>query len=479
MAAVSFRFLCPMEVSMSGIFGVTSRQNCMDDLFYGTDYHSHLGTEFGGLAIRGVRVHRAIHRIEHGQFKSLFADFYGEFSGEMGVGVISDSDPQPITVESRFGVCTVVTAGLINNAEELAGELIQRGVTFNEVQDGRTNQTELVAKMIAQGKDIVDGIEQLFGRISGSISLLVMNGDGIYAACDRNGRFPLAIGRRNGTIVAASETCAFPNLGLTVAKYVQPGEIVQFDSSGLKKTAGQGEGKRICSFLWIYTGYPASTYEGVSVERVRERCGCALARKDNVEADLASGVPDSGTGHAIGYAMESGLPFRRPLVKYSAGYGRSYTPPSQEVRDHIAKMKLISIEDVARGNRLVVCEDSIVRGTQLKNLTIQKLWDAGAREIHVRVACPPLMFPCTYNLSTRTTGELAARRAIRAIEGRDVVDVSAYLDPTSDRYRAMVDWIRKDLNCTTLDFLTCDEMTEAIGLPTEDLCTHCWMGTEA
>jgi len=463
---------------MSGIFGVASESNCMDDLYYGTDYQSHLGTEFAGLAIMGDQVHREIHRIAHGQFKNLLNGFYHRQSGQMGVGAVSDSEPQPIIVDTRFGTLTIVTAGLITNRDKLREELIEEGATFSEIQDGRLNQSELVAKMIAQGKDIVDGIERVFDRIRGSISLLLMTNEGIYAACDRASRLPLAIGRRDGVVAASSETCAFPNLGIKVQKYVRSGEIVFFDPSGLRDDRDRPGTKRTCAFLWIYTGYPASTYDGDSVERVRERCGQALARKDSVEADLASGVPDSGTGHAIGYAIESKLPFRRPLVKYSPGYGRSYTPPSQEVRDQIARMKLIPIEDIARGNRVIVCEDSIVRGTQLRNLTIQKLWNAGAAEIHIRVACPPLMFPCRYVLSTQSTHELAARRAIRALEGEDIEDVSEYLDPTSDKYAQMVEWIRSDLNCTSLTYLTEAEMIEAIGLPECDLCTGCWNNRE-
>ena len=461
---------------MSGVFGVASDSDCMDDLFYGTDYHSHLGTEFAGLAIQGEQLHREIHRIAHGQFKSLLDGFHRSYAGRMGVGAISHSDPQPIIVESRFGTCAIVTSGLITNREELGRELIQQGVTFGEVRDGRLNQTELIAKMVGRSDSIVSGIERVFDRIEGSVSILLMVRDGIYAACDRRCRLPLAIGTRDGTMAVASETCAFPNLGFKIQKHLQPGEIVLFDGSGLKETAGSGGQRKICAFLWIYTGYPASTYEGVSVETVRERCGQALAHKDTVKADLASGVPDSGTGHAIGYAMASGLPFRRPLVKYSAGYGRSYTPPSQEVRDHIAKMKLISIEDITRGGRLIVCEDSIVRGTQLRNLTIQKLWDAGAAEVHIRVACPPIMFPCRYNLSTRSTEELAARRAVRALEGADIEDVGDYVDAGTDKHRRMVEWICDDLKCTSLVYLNLDEMVKAIGLPHSDLCTHCWTG---
>ncbi len=462
---------------MSGLFGVASRQNCMDDLFYGTDYHSHLGTEFGGLAVQGNRIHRAIHRISRGQFKNLFDEFYRQYAGEMGVGVISDSNPQPIAVKSRFGVFTVVTAGLINNARELANELLAQGVTFNEVLDDGVNPTELVAKMIAQEDDIVRGAQRAFERVEGSVSLLLMTQQGIYAGADLNGRFPLSVASRDGTTAVASESCAFGNLGLTVQKYLQPGEVVFIDAEGLRRDTMVGEpDQRVCSFLWVYTGYPASSYEGVSVERVRERCGAALARKDTVEADLAAGVPDSGTGHAVGYAMESGLPFRRPLVKYSAGYGRSYIPPSQEVRDRIAKMKLIPIEDIARGQRIILCEDSIVRGTQLKNLTLTKLWNAGAREVHVRVACPPLMYPCQFSLSTRTKGELAARRAIRDLEGGPCEDIRPYLDADSDQYRRMVEWIRREINCTSLVYLSLEEMREAIGLPAADLCAHCWAG---
>jgi len=461
---------------MSGLFGVVSRSDCMEDLFYGTDYQSHLGTEYAGLAIWGERLHRAIHRIAHGQFKNLFDGFYKEYHGHMGVGAISDCDPQPIVVGSRFGTCALVTSGLITNRNELAAGLIEKGVTFSEIDDGRVNQTELVASMIAHGRDIVSGIESVFDSVRGSISLVMMTPQGIYAACDRAGRVPLAVGAREGTMAVASESCAFPNLGLKPVKHVQPGEIVFFDASGLRVASGPADGGRICAFLWIYTGYPASAYEGISVECVRERCGQALARKDAVEADLVSGVPDSGTGHAVGYAMESGLPFRRPLVKYSPGYGRSYTPLSQEVRDRIAKMKLIAIEDVVRGQRVVLCEDSIVRGTQLRNLTLRKLWEAGAAEVHIRVACPPLMFPCRYSLSTRTTSELAARRAIRALEGHDPQDVSPYLDPSSEHYRRMVEWISADLGCTSLLYLTLEEMVEAIGLPESRLCTHCWTG---
>jgi len=451
---------------MSGIFGVVSQENCMDDLFYGTDYHSHLGEEFGGLAVYNKEIHREIHRIEHGQFKNIFDNFYRTQSGHQGIGVISDSDPQPIVVGSRFGNFTI------------AQRLMDEGVTFGEIGHPDTNQTELVAKLIAKRQDIVSGIESALESIRGSVSILLLTAEGLYAARDLHGRFPLAVGEKGGSYAVSCETCAFPNLGYRVVKYLQPGEIVFIDTGGLKNVRTSNTRLKICAFLWIYTGFPASMYENISVESARERCGAALAKKDMVKADLVSGVPDSGTGHAIGYAMESKLPFRRPLVKYSAGYGRSYIPRSQQVRDRVATMKLIPIKDITKGNRLIVCEDSIVRGTQLRNLTIQKLWNAGAREVHIRVACPPLLFPCKYNLSTRSIEELAARRAIEALEGQQVDDVSEYLDEKSEKYAAMVEWIRNDLRCTSLLYLSIHEMVQAIGIPQEELCTYCWTGVE-
>ena len=462
---------------MSGIFGVVSRSNCMEDLFYGTDYQSHLGTEFGGLAIQGNKVHRSIKRIANGQFKNLLYEFYRSYAGELGIGVVSDRDVQPILLESRFGRFSLVTAGLITNLGQVARGLIDQGVTFSESMEREFNQTEVVAKLISRNETILEGIEDVFDRIEGSVSLLLMGEKGLYAACDKGGRLPLTIGKKvTGSLAVTSESCAFPNLGYEPVKSMQGGEIVFLDASGMREERGPSHDGKVCAFLWIYTGYPASTYEGISVESVREHCGQALARKDAIEADLVSGVPDSGTGHAVGYAMESGLPFRRPLVKYSAGYGRSYTPPSQDIRDHIAKMKLIAIEDVIRGNRLVVCEDSIVRGTQLRNLTIQKLWEASAAEVHIRVACPPLMFPCKYNLSTRSLDELAARRAIMDMEEDANADIGSYLDPTHENYQGMVEWIRKDIRATSLSYLTLEEMIEAVGLPECRLCTYCWNG---
>ncbi|MFA5275809.1 MAG: amidophosphoribosyltransferase [Candidatus Omnitrophota bacterium] len=462
---------------MSGVFGIVSKGNCAKMLLYGTDYHSHLGTEYGGLAVLGENFTRRIHNISHTQFKSKFYEDQQEMEGNKGIGVISDSDEQPMYLKSRFGPFCLVTVGLIENKEELAEALLKRGGSFSEVSKGGINVTELIAKLINEGDNLVDGIEKMLAQIKGSCSLLLLHQDGVYAARDRLGYTPLVIGKKEDAWAVTSESSAFLNLRFQFVKDLRPGEIVLLKEEGmLAKHAGWSQ-EQICTFLWIYTGFPASTYEGVNVETVRERCGRSLARRDNdINVDVVSGIPDSGVAHAIGYAMESGKPFRRPLVKYTPGYGRSYTPPSQERRDLIATMKLIAIRDIIENNRIVVCEDSIVRGTQLKNFTVNKLWECGAKEIHIRPACPPLMFPCKFCLSTRNINELAARRAIRALEGSDIEDISQYLDPASDKYQKMVDWIRRDLEVTTLRYQTIADMVKAIGLPREKLCLYCWNG---
>lgn len=466
---------------MGGLFGVVSKENCPQTLFYGTDYHSHLGTENGGMAIYGERgFYNTIHSISQAQFKSRFVDDYKQMSGTMGIGAIDDESPQPILVRSRFGTFAVAATGLITNKDVLTAELLAQGTSFSEAAGGGVNSVELVAKLISRGNSVVDGIVKMQALVHGSLCTLVMSAEGIYAARDRYGRFPLAVGVKNGNertgLAVATEMSSFPNLGFDMAKFLGPGEIVLLSPAGMKIEKEAGTEKQVCAFLWIYTGYPSSAYEGIFVENAREQCGRAIARTDKVEADYVTGIPDSGVGHAIGYAMESKLPYRRPLVKYTPGYGRSYTPPVQEIRDLVATMKLGAVRDIIAGKRIVVCDDSIVRGTQLRNLTIKKLWDNGAREIHVRPACPPLMFPCAYAFSTRSVAELASRRAIRAIEGRDIDDIAGYLDHRSPQYAAMVEWIRKDLNVTSLRYLNIEDMIEAIGLPESDLCLHCWRG---
>jgi amidophosphoribosyltransferase len=461
---------------MGGIFGVVSEGNCAKALFYGTDYHSHLGTENAGLAVYGNGgFSHAIHSISEAQFKSRFVGDYKGMSGGMGIGAIDDESPQPLIIRSKFGTYALAATGLITNKDDLTRNLLRNDASFSEMADGGVNGVELVAKLINRGESIVDGIE-------GSVCLLLMTREGIYAARDRYGRFPLAIGKEicpagsTPGYAAATESSSFSNLGYELSRSLGPGEIVRLDVNGIHTEQKPGEEKHVCAFLWIYIGDPASIYEGISVENARERCGRAMARGDQVEADFVTGVPDSGVGHAIGYAMESGLPYRRPLVKYTPGYGRSYTPPSQDIRDLVATMKLCAIRDVIRGSRMVVCDDSIVRGTQLKNYTIRKLWDNGAKEIHVRPACPPLMFPCRYASSTRTIAELASHRAIRALESEKMEPIDEYLDHGSERYRGMIEWIRRDLNVTSLKYIHIEEMIAAIGLPEEQLCLYCWRG---
>ena len=464
---------------MSGIFGVVSKEDCAQILFYGTDYHSHLGTQYGGMAILGNGFTRQIHDLSQGQFKSKFFTDHQQMKGNKGIGVISALDEQPIYLNSKFGPFCLATNGFVENDEELVRMLLKEGVSFSEVSPNKTvNMTELIAKLINRGHDTADGIEKMFNVIEGSCSLVLLNRMGVYAARDRFGYTPLIVGKRDDAWAVTSETAAFHNLDFKVVKNLDPGEIVLLSEDGIvQRRPGVAKVNQICTFLWIYTGFPASNYEGVNAEIVREKCGRFLAKRDgDINADVVAGVPDSGLAHGLGYAMESGKPFRRPLVKYTPGYGRSYTPPSQQTRDLVARMKLIPVKEVIDGNSIVVCEDSIVRGTQLKNFAVQKLWDCGAKEIHVRPACPPLMFPCRFNLSTRSIHELAARKAIRSLEGHDLQDVSEYVDHTSDKYRQMIDWIAKDLGVSTLRYQTIDDMVEAIGLPREKLCLYCWNG---
>ncbi|MDD5344143.1 MAG: amidophosphoribosyltransferase, partial [Smithella sp.] len=457
-------------------------ENCVQTLFYGTDYHSHLGTESGGMAVWGPKgFYKTVHSISQAQFKSRFVEDYKKMEGCYGIGAIDDETPQPLVFHSKFGVYAVAASGLITNKAKLVNELLNEGASFGEMAGGGVSNAEIVASLINRGNNIVEGIASMRGVIEGSICALILTTEGIYAARDKYGRFPLSIGinksqKDKKSYVVATEASSFENLGYELINFLGPGEIVLLTPDGVKLMKPEGTEKKICAFLWIYTGYPSSAYEGIRVEGARERCGIYLAKRDNVQADLVSGIPDSGVGHAIGYAMGSGLPYRRALVKYTPGYGRSYTPPAQEIRDLVATMKLCAVREVIKGNRIVVCDDSIVRGTQLKNLTVKKLWDNGAKEIHIRPACPPLMFPCIYASSTRTTAELAGRKAIRALEGKEIENPEEYLDTKSAKHAQMIDWIRRDLNITSLKYLAIEDMIAAIGLPADQLCLHCWLG---
>jgi amidophosphoribosyltransferase len=464
---------------MSGIFAVASRGDCVQDLFYGTDYHSHLGTRRGGLAVAGESGPiRYIHDISNAQFRSKFEDDIPRMHGHLGIGVISDYEDQPLIIGSHLGVYAIVTVGVIQNAADLAKQAFgKRATHFSEMSGGAINPTELVATIINQEATFEDGIRRAQETIDGSCSMLLLTEKGIYAARDRLGRTPVIIGRKDGACAATLETCAFPNLGYRVEKELGPAEIVLMTEEGAEQKRPPGNRMQICAFLWVYYGYPASSYEGVNVEVARNRCGAALARRDKVKVDMAAGIPDSGTGHAIGYANEARVPYGRPFIKYTPTWPRSFMPQDQSVRDLVAKMKLIPIEDMVRGKRLLFCEDSIVRGTQLKD-TVQRLYDCGAKEVHMRPACPPLVFGCRFLNFSRSKSELdlAGRKAIQEMQPECKGCQADYVDPDSENFKRMVEVIRKRLNLTTLQYQRLDDLVAAIGLPKEKLCTYCWDG---
>ncbi len=466
---------------MGGFFGVASKDDCVADLFYGTDYHSHLGTRRGGLALRNDQgLARIIHNISNAQFRSKFEDDLGQLHGHIGIGVISDNEDQPLIIGSHLGTYAIVTVGVVKNAETLAGKAFGKRTThFSEMSGGQVNPTELVATLINQSGDFEEGIVTAQQAIEGSCSLLLLTDRGIYAARDALGRTPVIVGRKDGAWAVTLETCAFPNLGYETVHYLGPGEIVLLTPEGMESKRPIGSKMQICAFLWVYYGYPASSYERINVEVVRNRCGATLARKDNVTVDLVAGIPDSGTGHAIGYADQAHIPYRRPYVKYTPTWPRSFMPQDQRVRDLVARMKLIPIREIIEGKRMLFCEDSIVRGTQLKD-TIRRLYDYGAREVHMRPACPPLVFACKFlNFSqSKSQLDLAARRSIHQLEGHDERHLKEYINPDGERHCAMVDATRTRLNLTSLKYQRLEDLVEAIGLPKEKLCTYCWDGCE-
>jgi amidophosphoribosyltransferase len=462
---------------MGGIFGVASRSDCVLDLFYGTDYHSHLGTKRGGLAVLHAKgFSRYIHNIENAQFRSKFEDDIPRMKGETGIGCISDTEPQPLLIGSHLGRYAIVTVGRINNAEELAHRaLTRRRAQLSEMSGGEINPTELVAILLNEGDSFEEGIRRAQEFIQGSCSLLLLTENGIYAARDRQGRTPLVVGKKDGAFCVTGETCALPNLGYEVHKELGPGEIVLLTPEEMQRRMPPRDELRICAFLWVYYGYPASVYEGINVEAARYRCGAALARRDDTEIDLVSGIPDSGIAHAIGYANEKGIPYGRPFVKYTPTWPRSFMPQNQDVRDLVARMKLIPVREIIQDRRLLFCEDSIVRGTQLCE-TIRRLFEYGAREVHMRPACPPLIHGCPFLNFSRSSSELslAGRKAILELEGSAGSPPPEYADPSTDQYNAMVDRVRNRLNLTTLKYQTLPDLVEAIGLPKGKLCTYCW-----
>jgi amidophosphoribosyltransferase len=464
---------------MGGFFGVASKSDCVTDLFYGTDYHSHLGTRRGGMAVlNGRGFARFIHNIENAQFRSKFDDDLEKMDGNKGIGCISDTEDQPLIIGSHLGNYAIVTVGRINNMQDLVTDAFEKRATFfSEMTNEGINPTELVSSLIDREATFVDGIRHAQEAIDGSCSMLLLTPEGVYAARDRQGRTPVIIGEKDGTYCATMETCAFPNLEYRFHRELGPGEIVLLTPDGVEQKAPAGDELRICTFLWIYFGYPASSYEGLNVEEVRNRSGAMLARRDKTEIDLVAGIPDSGTAHAIGYASEAKLPYCRPFVKYTPTWPRSFMPQNQDVRDLVARMKLIPIRELIKGKRLLFCEDSIVRGTQLKD-TIQRLFEDGAKEVHMRPACPPLIHGCRFLNFSRSKSELdlAGRRAIRELDDRDAVPLDEYADSTSDKYLAMVDRIRSRLNLSTLQYQALPDMIEAVGMPKDRVCTYCWDG---
>jgi len=467
---------------MGGFFGVAAKRDCVRDLFIGVDYHSHLGTQRGGMAMRQAHGFvRRIHDITNAQFRSKFdPDLKAMEGARLGIGVISDYEDQPLLVGSALGPFAIVTVGVVQNAADLAREACRRQrAHFSEMGAGEINPTEVVAMLIAQQNSFADGLRHAQEQIEGSCSILLLTEQGIYAARDRVGRTPVILGRQEGAWAVTMETSAFPNLGYETDRSLGPGEIVYLTADGAETLRPALPRRQICAFLWVYYGYPSSDYEGINVEAARNRCGAALARRDQVRVDAVAGIPDSGTSHAIGYANEARLPFTRPFVKYTPTWPRSFMPQDQKIRAEVARMKLLPVRPLIENQRLLFCEDSIVRGTQLTDI-IQRLYDYGAKEIHMRPACPPLIYGCKFlNFSrSRTVLELAGRAAIKQLEGERVQDLGPYANPDSDQYQAMVECIRCRLKLTSLKYQRLEDLVAAIGLPKEKLCTYCWDGAE-
>lgn len=467
---------------MGGFFGVASKEDCVFDLFFGTDYHSHLGTRRAGMAVYGEDgFEKAIHKIENAPFRTKFDKEANSMRGCMGIGCISDYEAQPILVRSHHGSFAITTVGKINNADSIIQEILKGRTHFFEMSNGEINATELVAAIINQKDNFIEGIQYAQELIEGSMSMLILTPKGIYCARDKHGRTPVVIGKKEGAYCASFESFAYMNLGYTLTKELGPGEVAVITADAVKTLVLPGSDMKICTFLWIYYGYPSSTYEGVSVEEMRYRCGKLLARRDNVKPDIVAGVPDSGTAHAIGYANESGIPFSRPFIKYTPTWPRSFMPTIQSKRDLIAKMKLLPVHDLIKDKSLLLIDDSIVRGTQLRETT-EYLFENGAREVHIRPACPPLVFGCKYLNFSRTNSEmeLITRNVIAELEGGEVDDevLREYADYNSEKYEKMVERICEKLKFTSLRFHRLDDMLEAVGIEPCKLCTYCWNGEE-
>ena len=468
---------------MGGFFGVASKEDCVFDLYFGTDYHSHLGTRRAGMVVYGRKMgfDRAIHNIENAPFRTKFGKEINEMEGNVGIGCISDFEPQPLMVRSHHGTYAIATVGRINNIEQLTHDLFSNGHGhFLEMSGGDINATELVASLLDQKDNLVEAIQYAQEVIEGSMTILVMTEKGIYAARDRYGRTPVSIGKKEGAYCVSFESFAYLNLGYVCDRELGPGEIAVVTPEGVHTLVQPGKEMKICTFLWVYYGYPSSSYEGVSVEKMRYNCGALLAQRDNVKADTVAGVPDSGTAHAIGYANVSGIPFSRPFIKYTPTWPRSFMPVIQTQRNLIAKMKLIPVQDLIENKSLLLIDDSIVRGTQLRETT-EFLYQSGAKEVHIRPACPPLLYGCKYLNFSRSTSEmdLIARRVLKEIEeeGREI-DLKDYVDPDTAEYAELVERIGKKLNFTSLRYHRLDDMIASVGIDRSKLCTYCWDGRE-
>lgn len=469
---------------MGGFFGAVCKHKCITDVFYGTDYQFHLGTRRGGIATINESGHfeREIHNLENSYFRPRFESELDKFDGYAGIGVISDTDAQPMLMNSHLGRFALVTVAKINNLEALADELIQQGEHMSEFTSGRINPTELIALLINKGKTFVEGIENVYNKVKGSCSMLLLTENGIIAARDAWGRTPIIVGRKDGAMAVTSESSAFPNLDYDIEHYIGPGEIVRITAKAMEQLRKPNKKMQICSFLWVYYGFPTSCYEGKNVEEARFECGCAMGKEDRTEVDCACGIPDSGIGMATGYAAGKGVPYLRCISKYTPTWPRSFMPSNQEMRDLVAKMKLIPNSDLLKGKRLLCCDDSIVRGTQLRDNT-KVLFDDGAKEVHMRIACPPLVYGCRFInfTSSKSDMELITRCIIRDFEGDNVSDevLDKYTQTDSPEYKRLVDEIARRLNLSTLKFTKLETLVKAIGLPKDRICTHCFDGSSA
>lgn len=468
---------------MGGFFGVASKQDCVFDLFFGIDYHSHLGTRRGGMAVYGENgINRAIHNIENAPFRTKFDKDVNEMKGWYGIGCISDYEPQPLMIRSHHGTYAITTVGKINNSERLIQQLFDSGHShFMEQSGGEINATELVAALINQKENLIEGIRYAQESVEGSLSLILMNQAGLYAARDKYGRTPVVVGKKEGAFCVSFENFAYHNLGYGDYKELGPGEIVLVTENDCVSLCEPGKEMKICTFLWVYYGYPASSYEGMNVEQMRYHCGRKMALRDDVKPDIVAGVPDSGVPHAIGYANESGIPFTRPFIKYTPTWPRSFMPTIQSKRDLIAKMKLLAVKDLIWDKRMILIDDSIVRGTQLRE-TVEFLYQSGATEVHVRPACPPILYGCKYLNFSRSTSDmdLFSRRVIDKLENGNVTEeiLAEYADPNSEKYERMVEEMRKEQGFTSLRFNRLDDMLDATGVDKCKLCTYCWNGKE-